>query len=346
MTWFRTDDGFPEHPKADRLAEYFGDQWQLLNLAFAAWHHIGCDCAARRTDGVFNSARAYRVMRAPRTAVDKAIAGLVAAGLVKRIEDGFVFHDWAEYQPTKAQLDSEREAKNRRMARWRAGKSFERDGHVDASHSREDSRVTPSVLASRRSGDGDVDASTDASVDAQVTLAPSRPVPSHKEKTQREQSNHSEKPNGSVASATLSLLPDEEAPKAPRDIDRVFAHWQTATNHTRAVLDAKRERAIRSALKSYSVADLCRSIDGYARSPFHQGQNNTGARHDDITLIVRDATHVEAGWSLATKHAPAPRPAPPPPPAPRPATAPRVTAEEVRAMRAALAPVAPKEVSQ
>ena len=165
MTWLRTDDGFPEHPKCDALAEHFGDDWQTLNLAFAIWHHMGCDCAARRTDGVFNVSRAYRVVRAPRSAIDSALAGLVKVGLLERRADCLVFHDWAQYQPTRAQLDAEREAKNARQARWREGvaKTPEKKRGVDDAV---DASTRPSV-------DGDVDASGDGRVDG----APSRPVP-------------------------------------------------------------------------------------------------------------------------------------------------------------------------
>jgi hypothetical protein len=161
VTWFKTDDGFPEHPKADALAEHFGTSWQLLHLAFAAWHHLGCDCAARRTDGVFAASRAYRVLRAPRREVDRALAGLVAVGLLTRDGEVYTYHDWSEYQPTRAQLDAERAAKTERQNRWRAGKTPSVDGRVDAS--------------TRRLIDGRVDASVDA--------APSRPDPTRPDPT-------------------------------------------------------------------------------------------------------------------------------------------------------------------
>jgi hypothetical protein len=162
VTWHRSDDGFPEHPKCDALAEHFGDDWASLAVAFMAWHHLGCDCAARRTDGAFNRARAYRVLRAPRDVVDRALEALMAVRLLDRTRDGFVFHDWSDYQPTRAELDAERAAKTERQKKWR-----------DSARLRD--RVDGAV-------DGAVDASTrrlrDASVDASVDAAPSRPVPS------------------------------------------------------------------------------------------------------------------------------------------------------------------------
>lgn len=116
MPWFKSDDGFPEHPKSDALAEHFGADWPTLNLAFATWHHMGCDCASRGTDGAFSSARAYRVMRAPREAIDAAVAGLLAVGLLEATEGAFVFHDWHHYQPSNVEVAAKREEVSRKRA--------------------------------------------------------------------------------------------------------------------------------------------------------------------------------------------------------------------------------------
>jgi hypothetical protein len=206
MTWLRTDDGFPEHPKCDALAAHFGDDWATLNLAFALWHHMGCDCASRRTDGAFDSARAYRVMRAPREVVDKALAGLVKVRLLERKRDGFLFHDWVEYQPTKAQLDAERAQKTARQARWRAGKA----GEVDAAE-------TQPKTAGRRRVDGAVDASTSRLGDGAVEGAPSRPDPSR---------------------------PDREEGSAPARAEPTpSAHGPATTPTGRSLLDAFRDAA-------------------------------------------------------------------------------------------------------
>lgn len=198
MPWHRSDDGFPEHPKCDALTEHFGDDWATLNVAFALWHHMGCDCAARRTDGVFNSARAYRVMRAPREVVDRSLAGLRAVGLLDKHRDGFVFHDWHDYQPTRADLDAERAAKSERQKRWRENRCRERevrDGRVDASTS--------------RLVDGRVDASGDGGVDG----APSRPVPA---RPVEEQSLSPVPPAAAPLAAPTTGAPVAARPKRPR----------------------------------------------------------------------------------------------------------------------------------
>jgi uncharacterized protein YdaU (DUF1376 family) len=77
------------------------------------------------------------------------------------------------------------------------------------------------------------------------------------------------------------------------DVSVIFSHWQKVHNHPDARLDEKRKNLIKQRLKDYSVDDLKCAIDGCKVSPHHQGQNDQGMIYDDITLILRDATHVE-----------------------------------------------------
>lgn len=194
MTWFRSDDDLPEHPKSDVL-EQLCPTWADLAAAWMAWHHLGCDCARRRTDGVFARSRAHRAVRLPPEVVDTALERLVAAGFLERAAeaDTFVFHDWQDYQPVKAELDAERKAKTARQNRWRQKQRAARaavDGGVDASTDASvDGAVDTPVDAStdattRRSTGASRDASPRASRDAsRVDGAPSRPVPSRPETT-------------------------------------------------------------------------------------------------------------------------------------------------------------------
>jgi hypothetical protein len=84
-------------------------------------------------------------------------------------------------------------------------------------------------------------------------------------------------------------------------VAEVFGHWRTTHGHERAQLDPKRRKVIRSALASYSAADLCRCITGYLASPHHMGQNDRGTRYDDIELFLRDAKHIDAGLRFAAE---------------------------------------------
>lgn len=77
------------------------------------------------------------------------------------------------------------------------------------------------------------------------------------------------------------------------DVQTVFEYWQTVMEKPRAKLDSKRAKRIQWALKTYSM-DACRTaIDGCRRSVWHMGQNDRMTVFNDITLIFRDADHVE-----------------------------------------------------
>ena len=74
----------------------------------------------------------------------------------------------------------------------------------------------------------------------------------------------------------------------------IFQHWQSVMNHPMAKLDKNRQRKIVQALGAgYSVLDLKQAIDGCVNTPHNMGKNEEGQKYDDITLILRDATHIE-----------------------------------------------------
>lgn len=143
MVWFRVDDDFFSHEKVMAL-----DHDEAL-ACMGLWLWLGVWSAHRRTDGVI-----------PRGAVGGWPDGarladkLVAVGLLDATESGFLFHDWRDYQPTRAELEAERE-------RWRLNKAAMRRRHrgvpgdshgspesVPSGHTREsprDSTVSPWV---------------------------------------------------------------------------------------------------------------------------------------------------------------------------------------------------------
>ena len=87
-----------------------------------------------------------------------------------------------------------------------------------------------------------------------------------------------------------------EPPEKPSSdlVKTIFAYWQEKTKHPGAILDAKRKTAITRALKlGYSAEQLRSAIDGCLKSPWHQGNNDDGKVYDAITLIFRDAEHIE-----------------------------------------------------
>lgn len=82
--------------------------------------------------------------------------------------------------------------------------------------------------------------------------------------------------------------------QATSPVQEVFKHWQIVMRKPRAVLDSKRRARIEERLaEGRSVGDLCLAIDGYSRDPFSMGKNDRSTKYNDISLICRDAEHVE-----------------------------------------------------
>lgn len=86
------------------------------------------------------------------------------------------------------------------------------------------------------------------------------------------------------------------------DAQAVFSYWQQVMGHQTARLDAKREKAIKGRLADgYSVADLCRAVDGCRYDPFSQGANDRQTVYDDIELICRDGPKVDKFVKIAER---------------------------------------------
>ncbi|MEX8058598.1 hypothetical protein [Microbacterium sp. 16-032] len=104
MAWFKVDDHFWSHPKTAALSD----------AATALWLRAGSWSAGHLTDGRVPSSM-LRFFSARRRSADE----LVAAGLWTVDGDTFVFHSWAEYQPSKEQVEAKRDATKKRVNAWR-----------------------------------------------------------------------------------------------------------------------------------------------------------------------------------------------------------------------------------
>lgn len=120
MVWFRMDDSFPSHPKVlgiprrDRLA------------AIGLWTLAGGWCAGHLTDGYLPEHMVEELGGTSRAASTLVEAGLwerhvgSAQAPRERRADGFQFHDWADYNPTREDVKADREAARERMRRLRS----------------------------------------------------------------------------------------------------------------------------------------------------------------------------------------------------------------------------------
>src|SRR6185312_12876184 len=106
-SWVRLDDAAPDHPKVIDLED----------APFAMWVRGLCYCARTGSDGLIPKGALRRLTAAKKP--DDVAAGLVAAGLWARAEDGaYRVHDFLDYNPSAAAVQAKREA---RAAAGKAG---------------------------------------------------------------------------------------------------------------------------------------------------------------------------------------------------------------------------------
>lgn len=116
MTWVKLDDGFPNSPKVDRLS----DKAKLLYVAGL------CYCGRNLTDGVLTTGKAVKIVLAEVGAKPRHVTELHEAGLWDRMVDGWLVHDYLDYNPSREKVLEERRKARDRMAQRRG--SSERSG--------------------------------------------------------------------------------------------------------------------------------------------------------------------------------------------------------------------------
>lgn len=94
--WLKIDDVFTEHPKVLSLSD----------AAFRVHVRALCYCVRLKTDGVVAKAALRSLRGTPRLA-----GQLVVAGCWELHDEGWLVHDFLEYNPSREQLDAERERK-------------------------------------------------------------------------------------------------------------------------------------------------------------------------------------------------------------------------------------------
>ena len=119
MPWLKVDDGFYDHPKLDDVPLEAVGLW-LMCATYSARH---------LTDGFVSSSRVARM-----GGTEAMTTALVGAGLWVREGDGFRYKDWHEYQPSRAQVEEQRDRKRdqtrERVRKHRAAKGNGGNAHV------------------------------------------------------------------------------------------------------------------------------------------------------------------------------------------------------------------------
>lgn len=91
MTWFKVSDEFAFHPKV-----------VSAGTAIATWIRAASWSAQQLTDGFIPN------QMLPALGPKKDATRLVNAGLWHPVEGGYQFHDWDDYQPSRAQVQDKR----------------------------------------------------------------------------------------------------------------------------------------------------------------------------------------------------------------------------------------------
>ena len=87
------------------------------------------------------------------------------------------------------------------------------------------------------------------------------------------------------------------------DVSRVFAFWvekHFSGKGKAPLLTTEREKKIRTALANYGLEMVLAAVDGCSRSGWHMGDNPSGKKYNDISLILRNAQKVESFAAMAT----------------------------------------------
>ncbi len=112
MTWFKVDDGFHAHPKLIAL-----EAGPCCYEAVSLWVLAGSWSAGQLTNGEIPAALPRKF--GFKTRAEKE---LVRVGLWTKTDDGFRFHDWDKYQPTKDEIETRRAATKDRVKRHRSAR--------------------------------------------------------------------------------------------------------------------------------------------------------------------------------------------------------------------------------
>lgn len=195
MTWFRVDDGFPEHPKVEALE---ADPRRYM-AAITVWTVMGADCARRLTDGFVSPARLTKVLHHLGKAATDGASALVAVGIWDVVDGGWKFHDWDEYQPTKAYVDASRKAKTERQRRWRGGR-------VDAS----------TAMSTSSSTSSSVDEPGDAAHARVSRPVPTQPIPTKESARDHEPTTTNRVEHGDVVALFARLRSEAHQTKHGR----------------------------------------------------------------------------------------------------------------------------------
>jgi hypothetical protein len=120
VSWFYVDDRFHSHKKLAHLPE------RMLTACVGLWTLAGSWSRNELTGGSIPSGQVRRL-----GGTTKEADALVAAGLWVKTEDGYAFHDWAEWQETTEDVAERRKQTKERVRKLRASRSAGKSRNAD-----------------------------------------------------------------------------------------------------------------------------------------------------------------------------------------------------------------------
>jgi hypothetical protein len=252
MPWFKVDDGLHKSRKRIRLGRSI-EGWAALGL----WTHLGSWSADELTEG-FISDDDLEYM-APGLGCDMA-KRLEAVGLFERVtrdgDDGWLFHDWDDYQPSKEDVLADRAANAARQKRFRD----------KAKAKREAARQAESDGSSNDGSNGNSNGVTNALVTPSVTVPPTRPDPYLEELKELPSSNASLFELETVAEPPPKK---QRASAADEEPERFAEFYDQAYPRKQGRLDAR--AAYAKALKKRPAGQLV--ADAFAYREYVKGRD-------------------------------------------------------------------------
>ena len=103
MPWFKVDDTLAFHAKVMAAG----------NSAMGLWVRAGAWSMQQLSDG-FIPAHVARQLGSARD-----VARLCEAGLWCEKDDGYLFHEWDQRQPSRSKVQADREANAEKLRKWR-----------------------------------------------------------------------------------------------------------------------------------------------------------------------------------------------------------------------------------
>lgn len=162
MAWARIDDRFPSHRKVALLS----DRAFRLHVSAICW------CAENLTDG--RVAERELALVAKIRGLKNTAKELEAAGVWDRTDDGWLIHDYLDYNPSRAQVLADRKKNAERQERFRQKNG--KPGPPDGSETSPRNGVTDGVTRTEETHGGDTNAARRRH-DGDTTATGKRSVP-------------------------------------------------------------------------------------------------------------------------------------------------------------------------